>query len=112
VPSRGTDFCKLCNITINFSNTAQRTDTVNGTVQRYRVLSVLKPEGGYSYEVPSENSKFDSGKGKNVSLLQNIQTSFGAHPAFFSMGTEGFLPEGSSWSVKLSHIPLTAKVKN
>jgi len=48
------------------------------------------------------------GRGKTFSLLQDMQTGSGAHPASYSMGTTRVLSQGpSSWGVKL-----TTQVKN
>ena len=51
---------------------------------------------------------------RSLSLLQNVQTSSGAHPAFYSMSTSLF-PESKVAGVQhgVKHSPIsTAKVKN
>jgi hypothetical protein len=40
----------------------------------------------------TEESKFESRKGKELSLLHVVQTGSGVHPASYSMGTRGAFP--------------------
>jgi hypothetical protein len=56
---------------------------------------------------------FDSRQGQDFSLLHNVQTDSGAHPAFSPMGTGGDFP-GAKWPGReADHSPPSnAEIKN
>jgi hypothetical protein len=51
---------------------------------------------------------------KDFSLLHSVQTSFGAHPAFYNAGSSGSFPMGVKWQgYEADHSsPSIAEVKN